>query len=69
MMVHYRKDENGNIILSEYMFNRLMKVMHNKEKEIIKQRNIIDDMKADIENKNMFIFNICNKGDDEDENI
>lgn len=40
MMVHYRKDENGNIILSEYMFNRIMKVMHNKEKEIIKQRKI-----------------------------
>ena len=33
MMVHYRKDENGNIILSEYMFNRLMKLAHNKEKE------------------------------------
>lgn len=48
MMVHYRKDENGNIILSEYMFNRLMKSTYNKEKEIVRQNKIIKDAREYI---------------------
>lgn len=52
MMVHYRKDENGNIILSEYMFNRLMKITHNKEKENKKLNNIIKDARVLLSNYN-----------------
>lgn len=44
MMVHYRKDENGNIILSEYMFNRIMKVMHNKENKIKELENKLKEV-------------------------
>ena len=43
MMVHYRKDENDNIILSEYMLNKLMKSAYNKEKEIERLNNIINE--------------------------
>lgn len=51
MMVHYRKDENGNIILSEYMFNRLMKQAYNKEKENKILNNIIKDIREMAEEK------------------
>lgn len=50
MMVHYRKDENGNIILSEYMFNRLMKLAHNKEKENKYLKKEIKEVREYIEN-------------------
>ena len=49
MMVHYRKDENGNIILSEYMLNRLMKSAYNKEKEIERLNNIINEFEEELE--------------------
>ena len=49
MMVHYRKDENGNIILSEYMLNRLMKSAYNKEKEIERLNSIINEFEEELE--------------------